>query len=214
MPGGNAPRDRAQAFGSPRRLKGSRSRGVTSSGSELERSCGFNESRHSVAVAFHEAGHAVMAWHLGKRFRAVSIVGTAWSSGRVCFCEPFELLPAGAKSKVVGEEILMLLAGPMAAWPFEGRFRSARGVVDIALAERLARRYARTADPSDWLTQLKEEAWNRLARTEMWCRVMALADALLERGKLPGRAARMFIEGSVSAGDTLPVFSRRQIIYR
>lgn len=140
-------------------------------------------------IAYHEAGHAVMGWYFRKRFRAISIVPTRASSGRVCFLEPLAGL-----GQDTDEAVMVHLAGPMAAWPMVGRFRSGGAIDDLAKAERLVREVAGGGDdPRERLARLKESTWNVLARDELWRAVTALAQNLLRSHKLTGSEARRII---------------------
>ena len=146
------------------------------------------------AVAFHEAGHAVMAWYLGRRFRSVSIVPRSGSRGRVWFCEPLsgwgrECVPAPSE-----EAVMIYLAGPLAAWPLERRFRAMSSIVDLTHAERLVARWAGPgADGAECLARLRERAWNVLGRDDLWRGVTVLARCLVRRKRITGSMARRII---------------------
>lgn len=148
------------------------------------------------ALAYHEAGHAVMGWRLGRRFRAISIVPSMGSGGRVCFDEPLgrDTDPAHKKTSV-GTAVMIYVAGPLAAWSLERRFRTVHGLVDLTRAEQLIRQNtSSTKVQQTCLTQLKERAWNILAEEDCWRAVVSLADALARYRKLTGKTARAIIE--------------------
>jgi dienelactone hydrolase len=145
------------------------------------------------ATALHEAGHAVMGWALGRRFRAVSVRARPGAAGWVWFDAP--LAPQGAPREAVETAALILLAGPTAAWPAERRFRARSAVEDLAHAYDLALRVStspRTA--RERYAAWRERAWNLLQDEALWRAVLALATALASRGTLPGSRARRLIE--------------------
>jgi hypothetical protein len=145
------------------------------------------------ATAFHEAGHAVMGWHCGARFRSVTIRARRGCEGAVWFCGALQgprLREPGGRERAA----LIYLAGPMAAWPHERRFRAASARDDLEHAYDLVRLCA--ASPEDararW-SALRERAWNVLAEDHLLRAVTALAETLLVQGTLTGKAARALI---------------------
>jgi hypothetical protein len=163
---------------------------------------------HPSAIAFHEAGHAVMGWHLGAMFRSVSIRGGPHCRGWVWFCEDL-----AARDPTQGSDwehaALIYLAGPLAAWPHERRFRALSARRDLERAYDLVERACRSATQAreQW-GQLRERAWNVLGREDLWQAVSALARALLRWGTLTGREARAVI----SAACEHPGTGRRRTI--
>lgn len=89
---------------------------------------------------------------------------------------------------------LIYLAGPMAAWPLERRFRSMRARTDLEQAYRLVQRLSGSAEElrERWAA-LKERAWNILAAEPVWDAVTHLAVALEERQTLSGLQARALL---------------------
>jgi hypothetical protein len=67
-----------------------------------------------IVVAYHEAGHAVVAWRLGRRPSGVSIGATKRSRGRVTLCiRPLE--SDSPRNWCRNEEAMVIaLAGPLA----------------------------------------------------------------------------------------------------
>jgi hypothetical protein len=148
----------------------------------------------STALAYHEAGHAVMGWHLGAGFRSVSIRRGPRCSGWVWFCEALPADKERIDSRDWERAVLIYLAGPLAAWPYERRFRAPSARQDLERAYALVEKTAGTAQEAreQW-ARLRELAWNILGREDLWRAVSALAQALLERETLTGREARRVI---------------------
>ena len=167
------------------------------------------EEQRLRAIAFHEAGHAVMGWHCGARFRSVTLRAARGASGGVWFCEA--LRPESLKSRPqVERAALIYMAGPMAAWPFERRFRAASARRDLeqayALVQSLTQQGAATwHDARALWGLLKERTWNILAEDRAWRAVCTLAQALIERETLSGRAARSLIERAWQSGPPLDI---------
>lgn len=153
------------------------------------------------AIAFHEAGHAVMGWCCGARFRSVTLRAARGASGGVWFCEA--LRPGSLKStSQVEKAALIYMAGPMAAWPFERRFRAATARRDLEQAYDLVQSGAASCNDARALWGLlKERAWNILAEERAWRAVCALAQALIECETLSGREARSLIERAWQSGS-------------
>lgn len=160
--------------------------------------------RVSAALAYHEAGHAVMGWCLGQRFRAISIVPSTGSQGRVCFDDALkEDTCAIHEGTPMASAVMIYMAGPLAAWSLERRFRAVHSLADLTRAEQLIRRHtASTPIEQTCLTQLKEKTWNMLAKDECWRAVVSLAEALMRYKKLTGKTARAIIEAAYFASDT------------
>lgn len=152
------------------------------------------------AIAFHEAGHAVMGWRCGARFRSMTLRAARGASGGVWFCEALHPESLTSPSQVE-RAALIYMAGPMAAWPFERRFRAASARRDLEQAYALVQQGAASwNDARARWGLLKERAWNILAEERAWRAVCALAQALIERETLPGRAARSLIERAWQSG--------------
>jgi hypothetical protein len=154
--------------------------------------------RRAIAVAFHEAGHAVMGWHLGVAFRTISIRGTPRCRGWVWFCRDFSPGPHTVDKSALERAVLVYLAGPLAAWPYERRFRAPSAQHDLERAYRLIEQGCGSDEETrDRWARLRERAWNVLGRDDLWRAVSALARVLLARGTLTGREARTIIARAV-----------------
>ena len=158
--------------------------------------------RHLIAAAFHEAGHAVAAYHQHVRLRRISIgrdddKALGW----------LELWPTRAGSDRAGDfsranaverNIIVLLAGAQAERMSIGRPNPRGGGLDFYEAIRQAGHVCRTSEEMSaylrWL-QLRVRA---LVETETWRRpIEALAAHLLQRRQLGARETRAIIRGAI-----------------
>lgn len=144
--------------------------------------------RPSLATAYHEAGHCVVAWCLGLRPRRVEIVGNRGiaAHGRAG--------AAAERRTGIEAEIRICLAGPIAqrlAKPHSWRHR--HGAEDLWQASKLAARLH--ADPGEadaLIHRLEQETRAMLREERVWSMVTALAARLVADGTLEGKALRRF----------------------
>lgn len=153
-------------------------------------------------IAYHEAGHAVAAYLLRRRFDWISIQSDEHFLGYVTFTA-IESLGAngrgGRRARALAErEIMIDLAGNIAERIFTGRHDWMRATVDIRNINEVALRFCADAEEAQafirWLTIRTR---NLLSRTRNWAAVSALADALLHEGKLSYPAARPIIARAI-----------------
>jgi hypothetical protein len=153
------------------------------------------------ATAFHEAGHAAMAWRERIALKSVSIVPACGSSGRVFHHNPL----AGIRLDCDGSNRARLRAERLVRVCFAGRLAQARyransyrrwhsGADDetamhllsaISASDRELAAYSR-------LLEIQTEQW--LALDAVWNRVEALAAELLRRREVSGKEAIRILE--------------------
>jgi hypothetical protein len=170
-----------------------------------------------VCSAYHEAGHAVTAHVLGRRFTGVAVVAEADPLGRCQYAEERNFDPdlpgmyGGPQIRsVVEHQIVGYLAGPIAQGILTGEksWRETSGRGDIPRAVDLA--MYMTGDIKETEAYL-ERLWVRteslLRLPENWGAVRALAAELIEARHIGEERAREIIAAGVAA--ELAVIGRR-----
>lgn len=156
-------------------------------------------------AAYHEAGHAVVACELHRRFEYVTIVPTDGSRGSVRPTPLRNFQPDGILDRrtcaLVQREVMWFVAGSIAEKLHTGRGDwkvGARG--DIHEAFNLAE-YATSSDEEAgaYVGWLRERTMNMLQQPILWASVEALATALLEQKTIRWRAARRIIREAKEA---------------
>ncbi len=155
--------------------------------------------RRRESTAYHEAGHAVAGYVLGRYFLSVSIVTEGSSAGRCNFVarpDTFDPWRRDAATRAWLEiEVITDLAGGIAE-------RIATGVDNLA---GMAADVYSAMDTATYVTGNEKQRLAYLARAEAraesilrqyWGAVQALADALLRLGQLEYPQARAIIESS------------------
>src|ERR1700694_2490884 len=155
--------------------------------------------RTHLAIAHHEAGHAIAAWHKGMRFREVAITTdpTEKSHGHLLHNQtPDWFQPPLRMNLRIRDRCetlaLISLAGPAAEARFRGRhnWKSASSDMQQALdfldylstSDREARAYAR-------LVHIRAKG----LIDGLWYEVQAVAEALATRERLTGPEVRQII---------------------
>lgn len=155
------------------------------------------------ATAYHEAGHAVMAYVLGRPFRRVSITTDEDSLGHVLYrkwdkrFDPNTTDPERARLKIE-RAIMTAFAGHEAEFLFTGRRNHVGSRTDTEAGGRLA-----TYIIDDWeielpafLKWLRIRTRNILNSPQHWRAVEDLAVALLEKEEMSVSEAQSVISQS------------------
>jgi hypothetical protein len=174
--------------------------------------------RSLLDIAFHEAGHAVLAWITGRKIERVSMISDV-QHARLLACPDHEVqagsvvlapLPREVdlrdpRYRVLAErEAMIALAGELATIRRRGSRKGQslnRG--DLARLTYVAAQAEASKEPLEsYLDRL-------VARTALyldvyWSYVEKLADALLERRELTGRQARGILRGVESGSGRFP----------
>jgi ATP-dependent Zn protease len=152
-----------------------------------------HERRQLEAVAYHEAGHAVMAIEYRRAIHSVSIVPDpdAGSLGHVRFQKRYQpvfspewsdLRDAPCQTICI-REVLVALAGPAAEEHFTGRPCIGPGG-DYGFVDDLAERVCEEDEQKPFVEWLKLRSRRETTHSRNWVRVEALARALLLKLKL------------------------------
>jgi hypothetical protein len=170
--------------------------------------------RERRATAYHEAGHAVMSVELRLVVASVNLhrdehqLGVCRGGGALPQEEDFHM-PNGKTRRWVEREIMVLLAGSEAEAMFTGRKNHLGARSDLHSAVDLASTVCNTVDEVQaYLLLLAIRARDLLATEHLWAAVVAVAEALLERGELKGREVRRIVRRAIAADLPAPVAGR------
>jgi ATP-dependent Zn protease len=158
-------------------------------------------TKRLLANAFHEAGHAVVAYLLRRRIVSVSVQGHD--------CVTVLSYVNGKSQWRIEQKILIALAGPVAECYFTGRRQSPGCQMDAAQAFIYAsfisgsnRMPAFAPDPTDpevmaLIRRLRERVSDLITADHDWRAVESLAAALLKKTSLTGEEARKVIRSGL-----------------
>jgi hypothetical protein len=149
-------------------------------------------TKRLLATAYHEAGHAVMHWRLGRPIKTVTIIPHGDSSG-VCVSgrsllrsKNGELNTSARCLPNIENEVMILLAGAIAHRIHrKSGFRNYVADSDWGKAADVALRVNGSGEiATAWLKWL--ELRTRVRVKSLWPRITAVADALMEKQTLSG----------------------------
>jgi len=158
-------------------------------------------------AAYHEAGHAVVAWDQGVRVHGISVVPDEGRMGHIAI-DTLHLnrlavtFPSnkGARNRFTMERHVMVLQGGLAAVRrldqagagLEGKIRSEGSDPNIAMG--LVRAFATSEQEAEKYYQwLDSRTAGIMANPMRWHQVQALAEALLELKQLGAKKVREII---------------------
>jgi ATP-dependent Zn protease len=153
-------------------------------------------ARRLTATAYHEAGHAVMALSLGRPIQKVTISPNQLQTGgmRLGACEIKKGCPKASKD-AREDEVLILLAGMVAEAHFSGHYCQQGAAGDLRSVRRLLESRASNERQFKRLQQRLLDKTEHLLRDEGHAQAVALiADQLVEKKTISGRAARHFFD--------------------
>lgn len=140
-----------------------------------------------IATAYHEAGHAVMALALGRPVQRVSILPNQIRLGQ---CE-IQKGTFRASKDVLETEILILLGGPAAEARVTGRYCLQGAAQDLRGVRKLVERRAGGSKQIERLERrMLDKAEHLLGQPAIWVATQRIAEELLARTTISGRAAR------------------------
>jgi hypothetical protein len=144
-------------------------------------------------AAYHEAGHAVVAYHLEAEIRHVTIVPDHFCAGHFTHGGLFCARGLGSDRANLERAIKICLAGPLAQARFHRRsYRRRDGRQDYDCATGLARYLAGSAGEREFLGYLARRTKALVDR--FWNDIDRVARALLEHDELSGNAVKDIIE--------------------
>ncbi len=175
---------------------------------------GSRKSRRGLkATAFHEAGHAVMAWTLGVRLKRVSVVPSKNAAGECHYgklsqSKHFEVGDSDRVRLRTEKLIMVALAGSTAQQLYSPRsYHHYQAKSDYDTVAQLA--LSITGPPKETNAYLK---WLEIRTRETlrlpwhWDAVKAMAEALIKRGTVSSREAKQVIRQAtgLSVEESLP----------
>lgn len=149
-------------------------------------------------IAYHEAGHAVMAYLLRRRFHSITIDPEKLdeaTGGLVRLVHSKKLnnsLNTYGYSKEIEQHIRITLAGEASSGIFSGQEKWSLSQTDIGTSFRLIQNYCCSClnETDAYINWLMLSVKNDLKLPQNWCLVCAVAQALLEHKTLSYRKAR------------------------
>jgi ATP-dependent Zn protease len=145
------------------------------------------------SIAYHEAGHAVVAYRLGIEVEHVTIVPDHDSRGHFVHADLFCAPGCGSDRANLERAIKISLAGPLAQARLLRRLDRRRGGrQDYDCASGLARYLAGSAGEREFL-RYQERRTHALV-DHFWNEIELVAQALIERDQLSGAEVKDIIE--------------------
>ncbi|RLS56380.1 MAG: cell division protein FtsH [Planctomycetota bacterium] len=151
------------------------------------------------ATAYHEAGHAVIALHLGRPVQRVSILAKEQTLGR---CE-FRKGQQRPTEDWLEREILISLAGLAAEARFTGEYAWEGALRDLQGIRQLALQRAGERQADRFIKRMLSKVEHLLSQPGMWRVVERIVAELLRCESLSGRAAVHLYEQGIADADDL-----------
>ena len=172
-----------------------------------------NESKALEATAFHEAGHAVMAFFEHLRVDEISIVENDDSKGRTRHEDPLRNIhldiDGSNRARLRAEAaIRVALAGPIAQRLHSPKgYRRYHGDFDHRQASEIISDITGSTEEANAYMRLLE-IQTKQALGMKWPIVQHLAEALLERRRLSAKEIRTAIRDGYDLAATLDTFAK------
>ena len=153
------------------------------------------EKSYDLAVAYHEAGHAVAALALGRGVQRVSVLP---DRNRLGWCE-FRKGAFRPADDWLEREMLIALAGMTAEARHTGDYCWGGAEQDLRYVRRLAAGRAGERQVERLQKRLLAKTEHLFDRTANWNAVELIVAQLLECGEISGREAKHLFERAVAA---------------
>jgi len=153
-------------------------------------------SKSQTATAYHEAGHAVMAFLVGRPVEKVTIAPAQLQTGgfRLGACKVQKGRTKASKD-VLEDEVLILLAGMVAESQFTHRYCPAGAAQDLRAVKRLlANRAANERQIERVAGRMLDKTQHVLSNPANRRAVALVAKQLLEKETISGRAVRQLFQ--------------------
>ena len=152
-----------------------------------------------IATAYHEAGHAVMAVSLGRNIHKVTIKPgkSQFGSLRAGVCQLGDGRSKASKN-LFEDEVLILLAGMVAEAQFTGEYCLQGASEDLAHVQQLiCGRAGSDSQHQRMYRRLLDKTENTLSDEGHTGAIQAIAEELVQKVTISGRAVRHFFQQSV-----------------
>ncbi|MDA8743737.1 M50 family metallopeptidase [Rubripirellula amarantea] len=152
-----------------------------------------------IATAHHEAGHAVMAISLGRNIHKVTIKPgkSQFGTQHAGLCKLGDGRSKATKN-AMEEEVLILLAGMVAESHVTGEYCAQGASEDLRLVQRLlCQRAGSESQHERMFRRLLDKAEHQLADEGHRYAVKLIANELIEKTTISGRAVRHFFQQAV-----------------
>jgi ATP-dependent Zn protease len=158
----------------------------------------MSDPTKELAVAFHEAGHAVAALALGRPVQRVSILPNQLRLGQ---CE-LKKGSSRAAQDALETEVIILLAGMAAEARHTGEYCHGGAATDLRIARRMLANRAGSPRQLERLERrMLDKTEHLLDQRGVWPAAIAIATQLLEHTTISGRAARHLFEEAVARAE-------------
>lgn len=163
-------------------------------------------------TAIHEAGHAVVARHLGIRPRGVSIISDHHSHGRFLpripawfLRETNEGVDSARALWYAAHAVTVMFAGPEAERRFAGRYNHRAAQTDYERALHIASSYCGSEDDTNAFLKWRRIVAQEFIRlTHIWFATRTLAQELIRRGDILGSDVCRSIDVAMTASTPRP----------
>lgn len=150
----------------------------------------------SIATAYHEAGHAVMAMALGRLVQKVTIAPGRSHLGeaRLGVCQ-MKKGRSKASKNLLEEDVLILFAGMVAESRYTGRYCQQGAMEDLLAIKRLLCDRAGSQSQHDRLhRRLLDKTEHMLDADNLAAAIESIATELVQKTTISGRAVRHFYD--------------------